>query len=343
MRCESPHPAFLITIDTEGDNLWAGPSQITTENSRWLGRFQILCERFGFKTTYLTDYEMALCPVFRALARDVLRRGAGELGAHLHAWNTPPIQPITENDHACGPYACEYPPELVRQKLGFLTRLLEDTFEVKMTSHRAGRWGFDGNSARVLTDLGYIVDSSITPGLSWESSPGKPQGSGGPDYTACPRQPYFVDFSDVRRPGDSPLMEIPATILPTSPRLVDALRRRLPSRGLLRRAVNRVFPPLTWLRPDGRNRNRMLRLLERARTERRPYVQFMLHSSELMPGASPAFPDASAIEKLYCDLEAVFTAVAGRFRPLGLTDFALEAAAGALRATSSETHVPHAT
>ncbi len=26
-------PAFLLTIDTEGDNLWARPSKITTENS----------------------------------------------------------------------------------------------------------------------------------------------------------------------------------------------------------------------------------------------------------------------------------------------------------------------
>ena len=51
-------PAFLITIDTEGDNLWAAPEAITTENSRWLPRFQQLCERFGFQPTYLTDYEI---------------------------------------------------------------------------------------------------------------------------------------------------------------------------------------------------------------------------------------------------------------------------------------------
>jgi hypothetical protein len=38
--------SFLITIDTEGDNLWAGPREITTDNVAWLPRFQTLCDRF---------------------------------------------------------------------------------------------------------------------------------------------------------------------------------------------------------------------------------------------------------------------------------------------------------
>ena len=39
--------AFLITIDTEGDNLWACPREITTYNSHYLPRFQQLCERYA--------------------------------------------------------------------------------------------------------------------------------------------------------------------------------------------------------------------------------------------------------------------------------------------------------
>jgi hypothetical protein len=301
-----------------------------------------LCERFGLKTTYLTDFEMALCPVFRELGREVLRRGAGEVGTHLHAWNTPPIEPLTEDDSACGPYASEYHEALARQKLAYLTHLLEDTFEVKMTSHRGGRWGFDGNTARALTELGYVADSSVTPGWSWELSVGKPGGAGGPDYTTCPEAPYFVDYQDVRRPGDSPLLEIPVTILRTSPGWVDALRGRLGPRHVLRRTLNRVFPPVTWFRPDGHNRDRMLKLLDRALAAGRAYVQFMLHSSELMPGASPTFPDGAAIENLYRDMEAVFTRAAPAFRPLSLTEFAREAAATALRKNTPGIEIPHA-
>ncbi|BAN97921.1 hypothetical protein E05_31550 [Plautia stali symbiont] len=45
-------PAFLITLDTEGDNLWRNRSgKVTTYNVRFLPRFQALCEKYGFKPT----------------------------------------------------------------------------------------------------------------------------------------------------------------------------------------------------------------------------------------------------------------------------------------------------
>jgi hypothetical protein len=317
-------PAFIITIDTEGDNLWAGPARITTDNARWLPRFQALSERFGLKPTYLTDFDMARCLVFAEFARHLLRRGAGEIGAHLHPWSTPPIHPLTGNDYACGPYATEYPPELIREKVAVLTRTLEDRFETKMTSHRAGRWALDASYARSLLDHGYIVDCSVTPGFSWKAIPGKPGGDGGPDYSNCPHKPYYIDLDDVRRPGESDLLEVPLTILPTSPRFIDRLRQGLPPRSLPRRLVNRLFPPLAWLRPNGRNRRSLLRVLRAALSGGAGYAEFMLHSSELMPGGSPAFPDNSSIEKLYDDLEAVFAAAARSFRPLGLSEFAAE-------------------
>ena len=31
---------FIITIDTEGDNIWSHPETVTTENTRYLPRFQ---------------------------------------------------------------------------------------------------------------------------------------------------------------------------------------------------------------------------------------------------------------------------------------------------------------
>lgn len=72
-------PAFIITIDTEGDNLWQNHRVIKTENARYLARFQALCERFGFKPVWLTNYEMAIEPVFIEFARgrDRPRSGRG--------------------------------------------------------------------------------------------------------------------------------------------------------------------------------------------------------------------------------------------------------------------------
>ena len=36
------------------------------------------------------------------------------------------------------------------------------------------------------------------------------------------------------------------------------------------------------------------------------YAMFMLHSSEMMPGGSPSFPDEQSIEKLYECIERLF-------------------------------------
>jgi hypothetical protein len=315
-------PAFLITIDTEGDNLWAGPRQLTTRNSHYLPRFQALCERFGLKPTYLTDYEMALCPVFAKFAADACRRNAAEIGAHLHPWNTPPLRPLTEDDDRYMPYATEYPPGLIAEKLAVLTDLLVSRFSAGMTSHRAGRWGFDGRYARVLAEAGYLVDCSVTPGISWKLSPGRPGGAGGPDYTSAPRDAYFLDFDDIRRPGSSTLLEAPVTIMAAAPKLVERLRQSLPQRAYLRRALSRIYPPLVWLRPNGKNLRQMLAALAMAVQEERSHVEFMLHSSELMPGGSPYFPDAESIEALYRDLDVLFAAAARACRPCTLTGFA---------------------
>ena len=91
-------PAFLITIDTEGDNLWRNRRTITTRNTLFLPRFQALCEKYGFKPTWLTNYEMASDPAYVEFARDVIARGQGEVGMHLHAWNSPPEAPLTDDD-----------------------------------------------------------------------------------------------------------------------------------------------------------------------------------------------------------------------------------------------------
>jgi hypothetical protein len=284
-------PSFLISIDTEGDNLWSIPAEVTTENARFLPRFQSLCERFALKPTWLTNYEMAESPVFCEFARDVLRRGTAEVGMHLHAWDSPPL--------TAGPrgqaYLIEFPEDVMREKVAFMTALLENRFGEKMTSHRAGRWGFDSRYARLLVEHGYCVDCSVTPYVSWAEHHGDPDGAGGTDYTSYPARPYFLDLDRIDREGDSPLLEIPVTIVPGD--------------------------RPQWLRPRGGNADSMRRILRQAREHGWPCVLFMLHSSELMPGGSPTFPTDDAIERLYEDLESVFAEAAEHFRGATLSEF----------------------
>jgi len=315
-------PAFLITIDTEGDDLWSAPREITTRNAEFLPRFQDLCERHGLKPTWLTNYEMAVSPLFREFGLDVLRRGTAEIGMHLHAWNSPPLSPLTADDFLYQPYLMEYPASVVREKIGSLTDLLEATFGVKMVSHRAGRWSMSPTYARELVAHGYTVDCSVTPHVSWQVAKGDPAQDGGTDYTRFPSDPYFVSLEDLSKPGDSPLLEVPMSIVPTGRGPLHRIVRTLPRRSLTGRIGHRLFPPVAWLRPNGRNLRPMRRLLLELLRGGGMYAEFMLHSSELMPGGSPTFRTEASIETLYEDLEELFADASEAFVGETLREFA---------------------
>jgi len=309
-------PSFLITIDTEGDNLWVRPRKITTNNSRYLPRFQALCERYSLTPTWLTDYEMAECPIYREFAADYLKRGVGELGMHLHAWNSPPIESLTDDDWYHQPYLIEYPERIIVKKIDFMTDLLESRFGIKPVSHRAGRWALDKRYAHHLRQRGYRVDTSVTPFTSWKGHQGDPKGNGGTDYRGFPHQPYRLDVDHIDRSGHSNLLEIPVTIVRG---VTYGMKDKLPS--MASRVVNRVCPYVHWLRPNGQNLNRMVGILKQASWENWSCVTFMLHSSELMPGGSPIFKDELAIEKLYEDLEALFEFAQDRYEGHSLSAF----------------------
>ncbi len=312
---------FIITIDTEGDDLWGRSREITTRNAEYLPRFQSLCERFRFKPVYLTNYEMAMSDVFVEFARDVVARGACEIGMHLHAWNSPPLEPLTSDDFRFHPYLIEYPEPVMKEKIRTLTRLLEDRLDRAMISHRAGRWAFDGRYAAMLLDEGYRVDCSVTPGVDWRGNPGDPGGNGGSDYTGFPDRPYFLDPSDISAPTVDGLLEVPMTTRPSSFYRVAPWAYRIP---LVRQAAHRVSPKLSWLCPtpllEKHNLNAMLQVARKAR-EGAAHVELMLHSSELMPGGSPSFPNASDIERLYEHLEILFEDLATWCRGTTLKEF----------------------
>jgi len=295
---------FIITIDTEGDDLWARPREITTRNAEYLPRFQALCERFRFKPVYLTNYEMAMSDVFVEFARDVVARGAGEVGMHLHAWNSPPLVPLTSDDFHHQPYLIEYPDAVMKEKIKVVTRLLEDRFDQAMISHRAGRLGFDGRYAAMLLDEGYRVDCSVSPGLDWSGTPGDPGGNGGTDYTHFRHDPYFLSPTDISAAASAGLLEVPMTIRSSG------LFRRAPwvyRIPLLRQTANRlVSPALNHLCPAENGLGGLLRAARAARADGAAHTEFTLHSSEFMPGGSPTFRNRSDIERLYENLEILF-------------------------------------
>jgi hypothetical protein len=248
---------------------------------------------------------------------------------HLHAWNSPPI---VNSDRRGMPYLIEFPEQIMSEKVKFMTNLLGERFGVKPVSHRAGRWAFNDIYARLLLENGYLVDCSVTPNVSWREVKGFSDGDGGTDYRCFPSKPYFVDPADIAKPGSSPILEVPMTIVAdgsSAGEFVRSASRFMPR--LLRKAANRGFPPVRWFRPNGRNLSAM-RALMRQQT-RSAYIEFMLHSSELMPGGSPTFPSERSIDLLYDHLEQLFEEAQHDYRGATLAEFReeFEGAAGTAR------------
>ena len=301
---------FLISIDTEGDNLWQWyeGKAITTENAKYLPRFQELCEKYGFKPTYLTNFEMATDPFFAEYFKKKSLKNLCEIGMHLHAWNNPPQCALSLRDDVVpgAPYITEYPLEIIEEKVKFLTDKLENTFESKMFVHRSGRWATDERYFKVLDENNYKIDCSVTPMINWGTASGQSSDSWGNDYTTYKKTPYFIENTGI--------LEIPVSIREN--------HRMKSLKGCgIRKGIKRIYEaqkgygPI-WLRPQNYkdNLDDMIYLADLILKEKSTdYLMFMLHSSEFMPGGSPSFPNKESIELLYKNLEVLFNHISKNY------------------------------
>lgn len=297
--------AFLISIDTEGDDLWnwRNGAEIRTENARYLERFQVLCEKYGFVPTYLTNYEMAMDPVYVDFAEKTLSHNACEIGMHLHAWNNPPIFELRDiNDNGGQPYLIEYPEEIIEEKIGVITKILRERFGEVIT-HRAGRWATNSTYFKILDMYGYKVDCSVTPGISWKNNVGATTGSEGSDYTGSSRTPYKIEGTGI--------IEIPMSIVETH-RYIE------PDQMSIKKFTKSLFHAIrgqrVWIRPLPGRFNEMIEGLQEIKAdEDAEYAMFMIHSSELMPGGSRAFKTVEEIDNLYLWIEKLFKTASSSF------------------------------
>lgn len=281
--------SFIITVDTEGDNLWNWKfgDIITTENGKYVDRFQYLCDRFGFKPVYLTNYEMASDDKFIDKLRRWEDEGRCEIGIHLHAWNNPPVVNIRGTDVDEGQdYLIEYSEQVMRDKFSLLYNLLSNKTGRNPVSHRAGRWAMDERYFRLLSEFNISTDCSFTPGVNWESSKGVTRG--GSDYSDVPIQPHFING----------ILEVPMSI---------RNGRALGCGGIKHKLGSLIIEHPIWLRPSGQSIYESLRVLEIIeKEENTDYAEFMIHSSELMPSGSPYFKTSDDIDRLYSILERIF-------------------------------------
>jgi len=271
-----------ITIDTECDHApdWSRSSPLAFE-SIYHGLPNLLQPAFNSveaTPTYLLTVEVMEDDASVAAIKGM--PGQYELGTHLHAAF---IEPQKEHhDYAginCPIFQCSYPPEIEFEKLSNLTQLFINRFGFQPTSFRAGRYGANHHSLNALEQLGYTVDTSVTPHIKWR----EPNIT--IDHTRAPEQPYYPCQNALDKPlpqsQTRPILEVPVT---TRPRLF----RRNPQ----------------WFRPWFSSIDAMKKV---AQYHLRKYannpivvLNMMFHSMEVIPKASP-YPQSEDEAKRFID------------------------------------------
>ncbi|MGA2171606.1 MAG: hypothetical protein ABSG82_01155 [Sedimentisphaerales bacterium] len=283
---------ICITIDTEPDcDVHWRRSQPLTFESVTFGIPQILrpiWERFGIKPVYFVSPEVVENDQCCGTLREEMKRGA-EIGTHLHSEYIEPqrkyedIAGTASDEFPC----CAYDADVELAKIRNLTGLIESKLGVRPVSYRAARYGADIDTIKSLERIGYKVDSSVTPGISWRKQ-------GGPDHSQAPKQPYFISHTDYYSPGDGSILEVPITV--SGKRFPF-----LPDKWLYYR----------WLRPTHMTAFEMKVLVaEFARNYAEPVLNLMFHSMEVLPGKTP-FVRTRLGQKMYLNrLESILRYIA---------------------------------
>lgn len=275
-------PALLVAIDTEGDNQWdeAARANQTFENLYALDRLHAFFAEHGVRPTYVITHPVATDPRSAEVLRGLLARGDCEIGAHHHAWETPPCSAEDIRRH---PYALSLPIEQFDAQLASLTGAISTHIGVRPISYRSGRFGFSAAHVSSLEQHGYLIDSSVAP-LFYEAH------KNGPDFVGAPLTPYYLAYDDATRAGSSRILELPisAALNRRVPASIERLYARAPSPYMTKRVLRLLrVAEVQWLRPSYSSADDMIGLARRITARGAPILNLLFHSSEAIVGGSP--------------------------------------------------------
>lgn len=284
---------FTITVDTEADDAWKVQNRIGMRNLSVIPRFQSLCEEYNIVPTYLLAYECTVRDEALSVFKPIVDSQRCEIGSHLHSWTTPPFErELPEGFDAAWMHAYQYelPDKLFLEKSECLYESIVGAYGVRPTAHRAGRWGIDQRSVDWLIEKQFLIDTSVVPLSDLSANIGKRMG--GPSFIAAPQVPFYWRHSRAGDPQFKSLLEVPLTIY--APRafplaiLADYLRRDSAGRQLAERIYHRLIGSNGTLRPHPQHSLPILLKIIRSQLSGQPaIINMMIHSSELMVGASP--------------------------------------------------------
>jgi hypothetical protein len=274
--------ALLVAVDTEGDNQWdvRARAHQTFENLYALGDLHEFFARYGVRPTYVATHPVARDPRSAERLRGLLARGDCEVGAHHHAWETPPCTAADIERHS---YALSLPLEQFDSQISALTAAIHDATGQRPVSYRSGRFGFSASHVSSLERQGYLVESSVAP-LFYEAH------KQGPDFVGAPLEPYFLSYDTATRPGSSNLLELPisAALNRQVPAFVERWYARAPRPYATKRMLRLLrIADVRWLRPSYSSAADMIALARQIARRGVPMLNVLFHSSEAIVGGSP--------------------------------------------------------
>lgn len=279
----------FITIDTEEDNWGEYRTDGSVENISHLPVLQDLFNKYGAIPTYLINYPVATNSTSIKVLSSFLEKGQCEIGMHCHPWNTPPFSEPLDAQHSM---MCNLPYELLREKMGKLYEVIQSNFGVSPISFRAGRWGFNSDVAKCLSELNFKVDTSMSPFVDWTPYHG-------PNFRNASSRPYYFDTQNIsqgKQSGD--LLEVPPTIgfYQSNFKLCDTFQYNLKKPFISKLRLLGILDKLRllnfhWLSPELSSGDEMVRLAKTFVKTGHQFLNMSFHSTSLLPGKSPFVRD----------------------------------------------------
>lgn len=277
---------LVITIDVEPDcsPTWhyADPISFKGVSTGIAQKLQPLFNSFHLTPTYLINNVV----LEDEKSLEILGQlpGKYELGTHLHPEF---INPDKRYELYAGKKGegncCYYPPEIEFEKIKNITELFVKGFGRRPTSFRAGRYSAGINTMKSLRNLGYLVDTSVTPNLIWDDlSREKPV-----DFRNAPGQPYFMSKENITiEDKQDELLQVPISIV---------LKERNRIREMIVSGAGLIRPfrkhKALWLRPFYSSTQELIGIasqIMRSNANQPVLVlNMMFHNVELLPGLSP--------------------------------------------------------
>lgn len=176
---------FTLFVDTEEEFDWDAPFARTGHGVTALAgmaRGQAYFAGAGVKPIYVTDYPVINDDAASAMMAQWVNDGEADVGAHLHPWVNPPH---VEEVSAANSYAGSLPEAWECEKLAQLCDRIAERVGKRPIVYRAGRYGVGPNSARLLEEAGFRIDSSVRSRFDYRAQHG-------PDFTGLPVHPYWA-------------------------------------------------------------------------------------------------------------------------------------------------------